>query len=250
VGDVNRKNEKLANLNEEKNRMMGLLAHDLRNPLGAVRLLSYELAEDAGDPELPRETGKRIDAAVDRMMEMVTRLLDVTAIDTGNFTLDIQPVHAAALLKNIAEEQASKARAKGQRILVQVEPEAPAILADSLYLKESLDNLVSNALKFMPAGPPERTLTLRLGRGWIEVEDEGPGFRPEEVEKAFGRFEHLSARPTGGEPSTGLGLSIVKSLVEAMGGSVTLVSEPGQGARFHLDFLVDPDHGAKPELAP
>lgn len=250
VGDVNRQNEKLANLNEEKNRMMGMLAHDLRNPLGAVRLLSYELAEAEGDPELPRETGKRIEAAVDRMMEMVTRLLDVTAIDTGNFTLDIQPVDAAVLLKNIAEEQGARAREKGQRILLQMEAAAPAILADSLYLKESLDNLVSNALKFMPAGPPERTLTLRLGEGWIEVEDQGPGFRPEEIERAFGRFEHLSARPTGGEPSTGLGLSIVKSLVEAMGGTVSLDSQPGQGARFHLEFLVDPDHGDRPGFAP
>lgn len=240
VADVNRQKDKLAELNEEKNRMMGILAHDLRNPLGAVRLYAEELAEGDAEPGRPVEVGRRIAGAVNRMLEMVTRLLDVTAIDTGNLTLETVPINAASMLDILAEEHGAKAHTKGQRILLELEPDAPMILADGLYLKEVLDNLISNALKFMAPGPPEQRLILRLGKGWIEVEDEGPGFDPEEVQKAFGRFERLSARPTGGEPSTGLGLSIVKGLVEAMGGTITLSSEPGHGARFHLTFPLAP----------
>jgi len=97
---------------------------------------------------------------------------------------------------------------------------------------------VSNALKFTPPGPPERVIWIRVraqeGAGVMEIQDDGPGFTPEDHVRVFQRFAKLSARPTGGEASTGLGLSIARSLTEAMGGRLELESQPGRGATFRV----------------
>lgn len=236
VATVAAQKDNLERLNEEKTRMMGLLAHDLRNPLGAVRLYAEGLVEGMEDAADVRRVGLRIGGAVDRVLEMATRVLDITAIDTGHVHLSLEPVELAPLFELVEEEQGHKARAKGQAIVFEILPEAGRLQADPRVLKEVLDNLVSNALKFMPPGPPLRQVRLRAGPGWIEVVDEGPGFRPADLAKVFGRFERLSARPTGGESSTGLGLSIVKSLVESMGGQVRLSSVFGEGSTFRLEF--------------
>jgi signal transduction histidine kinase len=102
---------------------------------------------------------------------------------------------------------------------------------------EIVDNLVSNALKF---SPPGRRVWVRTGCGAagvrVEVSDEGPGLTSADRERAFRRFQRLSARPTAGESSTGLGLSIVKTLVELHGGTIAIESEPGAGARFVVDL--------------
>ena len=132
------------------------------------------------------------------------------------------------------------AEAKGQALVLGEAPEDVRVSADGDYLQEVLDNLVTNALKFMAPGPPVRTATLGFGRlgamGFIDIRDEGPGFSEEDRARAFARFTKLSARPTGGETSTGLGLSIVRKLVERMQGRVELDSQLGRGSRFRLSF--------------
>ncbi len=233
-------NQELAHLNEEKSRMMGVLAHDLRNPLGAVLLYAEELREGLDSVETGKKLGIRMASAVDRVIEMSKRILDVTAIDLGRVKVLPRPLDPSTILESVAIDHAAKASTKGHSILVEAVDHPVAFVADPLLLRQVLDNLVSNALKFMPPGPPQLQVRLRQGPGWIEVEDEGPGFKPQDLERAFGRFERLSAKPTAGEPSTGLGLSIVKSLVEAMGGEIRLWSEPGRGARFHMRFPVTP----------
>lgn len=236
VQDLQVQKDQLAELNHEKNRLMGILAHDLRNPLGAIQLYADGIGETPEDTAEVRYMAERIGHATGRMMEMIHRLLDVNAIDSGGVKIALAPVDASELLAIVMEEQAPRAAAKGQRLELGVDPAASPLLADAMHLKEVVDNLVTNAIKFTPPGPPERIIHLRLGPGWIEVQDQGPGFRPEETAKAFGRFERLSARPTGGESSTGLGLSIVKALVEAMGGEIQLTSHPGEGATFRISL--------------
>jgi signal transduction histidine kinase len=98
-----------------------------------------------------------------------------------------------------------------------------------------LDNLISNALKYSPKERRIRTVVAReTGWGTFSVIDEGPGFTLEDKKKVFGRFSKLSAQPTGGESSVGLGLSIVKHMVEAMGGQIILESEEGAGSTFKV----------------
>jgi two-component system sensor histidine kinase/response regulator len=111
--------------------------------------------------------------------------------------------------------------------------EHAAVQADPTALSQVLGNLVSNAVKFSPPGK-EISIGLRSADSYVEcyIQDQGPGFTEADKTRMFQRYGRLSAQPTGGEPSAGLGLSIVKKLVEAMGGALICESTAGSGARF------------------
>ncbi len=227
-------NEKLVTLDALKNRMLGIVAHDLRNPIGAV--MTY--AELLTDPAMPKEevveVAEHVGQSARFMYELLRRFLDLEAIERGKMELTLKAVDPLPLLQRLAEQQRPRAEAKGLKLEVLMPEVLRPLWADPVYLQEVLENLVSNAIKFSPIDPPGKRVFLEAGEGWIAVADEGPGFTTADREKVFGKFERLSARPTGGESSTGLGLAIVKSLAEQMGGSITLESEPGKGARFIL----------------
>ncbi len=221
----------LYRLNEEKSLFMGMAAHDLRNPLHGIRLRAELLAqhEDAA----AQGAAQAICAAVDEVVRLLNRLLDLEAIETGHRGLQRQPVALDAVVQRACTLHQGRARAKSLQLIP--EPVAPSLVvqADQDTLAEVVDNLMTNAIKFSPQG---RRIWLgaaqRDAEAALWVRDEGPGFLPEDKAQAFKGFARLSARPTGGEPSTGLGLAIVKRLVEDMGGRIILESEPGQGATF------------------
>jgi signal transduction histidine kinase len=127
------------------------------------------------------------------------------------------------------------ARRKQLKIETAFPSQDALVLADATGLDQIVDNLLSNAVKFSP--PNKRIfVSVHPSPGHVEcvVRDEGPGFKPEDMERMFRRYVRLSARPTGGEPSTGLGLSIVRKLVRAMKGELECESVPEQGATFRL----------------
>ena len=106
-------------------------------------------------------------------------------------------------------------------------------MADPHRLRQVIDNLISNAIKFSPPGSTVQVSAQRMPSGWrINVQDEGPGVTPSDRERLFQDFARLSARPTGGEKSTGLGLAITRRVVEAHNGQIGVDSEPGHGANF------------------
>ena len=229
---LGRINQHLGRLNEEKSHMLGIAAHDLRNPLSGITLYAETLL--GGEPAAVGPAGRILKLARD-MGLLIERLLNSSRIDAGHLSLHMEAVDACALLRELKERHAAAATAKGLAIELDL-PEGglPPLLADPFHLMEALDNLVSNALKFMPKGPPLRRVVLRAREGLIEVQDEGPGFTAADQTHAFERFRRLSAKPTAGEGSTGLGLSIVKALVEAMGGEIALASAAGRGATFRI----------------
>jgi len=226
--------ERLREMNDEKNEFMGIVAHDLRSPLGTIKGFSDLLLDD---PEMARgereDFTRRISDTAARMSEMVQNLLDANRIERGEMKLDLAPTELSALLGGVVAAYRPRAAAKQQTLHLQNEAAALTVAADPSVLAQVLENLVSNAVKY---SPPGKNIFARLKKlpdaVRCEVQDEGPGLSAEDQKKLFGKFARLSAKPTGGEHSTGLGLSIVKKMVEAMNGQVWCESELGRGATF------------------
>jgi len=230
--------QELSRLNEEKNEFMGIAAHDLRSPLGTIQGFSDLLLDD---PELAREERedftRRISDTAKRMSEMVQNLLDANRIERGEMKLNLAPTELSAPLSGVVEAYRPRAAAKQQSVHLLNETPPVTVLVDPSVLVQVLENLVSNAVKY---SPPGKNIFVRLKKlpdaVRCEVQDEGPGLSAEDQKKLFGKFARLSAKPTGGEHATGLGLSIVKKMVEAMNGRVWCESEPGRGALFIVQF--------------
>ena len=236
AADLESMNRDLKALNEQKDQYLGLVVHDLRNPLNGILLSAEVLAEEAPDADL-REQAGRIARTATEMGGLIGRFLDIAAIDAGNVKALPEPCFLDALARDAAEAHAPQAAQKGIRILPLVPDRAEPAWADPAFVKEILSNLLSNAIKFSPAG---KTVTIRVETAGDEVvlsvEDQGPGLTDEDKRRLFGRFARLTAQPTGGEPSIGLGLSIVKHMVEACDGRIWVDSAEGRGAAFCVAF--------------
>lgn len=238
TAELQRRQEALERLNEEKNQFLGIAAHDLRAPLNAIGLSAEELVLPGLTPGEIVASGLRIQQCVEQMTVLIQNLLDINLIESGRLRLQPEMLDLRVLGAELQMRHGKRASAKGQRIELHTPWEEVLVWADLIHVREVLDNLVSNALKFTPPGPPERVIHLRVRSlpdgGEVAVQDDGPGFTPEDRARAFERFAKLSARPTAGEASTGLGLSIARSLTEAMGGRLDLESQPGRGATLRV----------------
>jgi signal transduction histidine kinase len=238
---IHRNSLELRRLNEEKNEFMGIAAHDLRNPLGAVKGYAEMILEDQ---DLPRQaledSARRIRDAAGRMVEMVQNLLDANRIERGEMKLNLAPANLYPLLSAVVEAQRPRATAKQQTIHLPDQPAVAMAPVDSNLMVQVLENLVSNAVKYSPSG---KNIFTRLKQDErvvrVEVQDEGPGLSEEDQKRLFRKYVRLSAKPTAGEHSTGLGLSIVKKMVEAMNGQVWCESEFGRGATFIVALPVE-----------
>lgn len=228
-----RLNEQLARANRQKTEVLQIASHDLRNPLNAMVLLASDLPEEKGD-DAP---GHQITSLVYQMQGIIEELIDTVALDTGGLKLRRDPVDVTACAADVVERNRRLAEHKKQKL--DFTGDTPAIAnVDAARLKQALDNLVSNAIKF---SPPERPISVDVRPGErtvrIVVADEGPGLTEEDQSRLFGRFQRLSAQPTGGEKSTGLGLANSRRLVELNGGRIGAESDgPGLGSRFWIEL--------------
>jgi signal transduction histidine kinase len=226
-------NKHLVNLNNEKNELMGIAAHDLRNPL-AVILGNSELMATTKDPSTLTRLSQNTRSVAIRMRNLIADLLDVNAIEQGKFRVRKERCDVRALIEQSLEQNQSAADRKQITFRVGIS-EGLWATADSAATVQILDNLISNALKYSPPNTtvhihalPEKESVV------INVRDEGPGISEADQKKMFQKFTRLTARPTGGESSTGLGLAIVKKLAEAMSGSIQCLSTLGSGTTFVL----------------
>ena len=235
-------NHRLSRLNDEKNEFLGIAAHDLKNPLNSIRGMAQVISKrkevGLGDEDMAHQ----IEVSANFMFEIITNLLDVNKIENGKLVIQPTNVDLGLSLNAVIDRYAVAATKKNIRLQADIfsgGAPADAVFADPTLTIQILDNLVSNAVKYSPhnsnvwirgyENPAQKTIA-------VSVRDEGPGFSDEDKEKLFGKFARLSAKPTGGEHSTGLGLSIVKRLVEAMGASIYFDSEQGKGATFTVEF--------------
>jgi signal transduction histidine kinase len=229
---LGRKNEMLLQLNQEKDALMSVVAHDLKSPLNKIQGLSNLL---------------KLDGELSKNQAYYVQMIDRVVRDGTSFISDLLSVHAFEMesLPEISEFDASEiVREKtngsygiafNKKIKLHLHLQPVTISSDKEYLARITDNLVSNAIKF---SPEQSEVTVSLERNGnkllLSVEDKGPGFTEQDKKLLFKKFKKLSARPTGGESSNGLGLAIVKTLVDSLGGTIDLDNAVGGGTKFSV----------------
>jgi len=245
--DIKQKNEQLINrnaqlltLNEEKNDLMKILAHDIRSPLSQIMMIANILSDEEKEQLIDKKDFlHQISVNAERINEMVAKILDVEGMESDKMKVLRERIDIRDILSEIKNRYLSVASKKGIHLKVESCTENYIIRTDHLLLILVLENLVSNAIKFSSADSSVELIAECQYDGVLfKVRDEGPGFTEEDKKKAFARFQKLSAQPTGGEKSIGLGLSIVKKYVGEMGGEVWLESEEGKGTTFFVKLTV------------
>lgn len=234
-------NEKLNKLNDEKNELLGIAAHDLKNPLSGI--LSFSRKIQKNFDTLKKDDicmfCNEMEKASEKMFELITDLLDVNAIESGKRSTKIEHFDLGVLCQRVVLDYTPRAESKNIRIHYKYD-EVPKLTADRSALRQVLDNLISNAVKFTPPG---KNVYLHVSHDANKIrfliKDEGPGFTLKDKTKLFSKFARLSAIPTGNEHSTGLGLSIVKKLTEILNGDVRCQSGEGKGAEFIVEIPAD-----------
>jgi two-component system, sensor histidine kinase and response regulator len=233
-------------LNREQTEIMGIISHDLKNPLSGIMGISEIIGNNAEQLSWERVSnfGNEIHRNAERMFALIKNLLDMNAVETGQLTANLVKLEALPIITLLADmfrEQAAR-----KNITIHCSGDAAlSVLADEMLFNQVVENILSNAVKYSPHG---KNVFVRVASALrddvrsvrhyvrIEVQDEGYGISEDDMKRLFGKFVRLSAEPTGGEDSTGLGLSIVKKLVELMDGRIWCESEPGNGATFIVEF--------------
>jgi len=234
-GQLAEQNERLRKVDEARNQFLAIVSHELRTPLTSIVSFS-ELIR--GEAEGLTADGIRfldiIERNADRLHRLVGDLLMLDRLEAGALPLDLAPVSIADLAAE-AVRSASAAAAK-QGISIDVATgKGPAVPGDHRRLMQVLDNLIANAVKFSPRNRRVHVKAAYDGSQWrIDVTDSGIGIPPEEVGRLFSRFVRASNARTAGLPGTGLGLSVVKVLVEMHGGHVEVKSTLGRGSTFSV----------------
>jgi len=236
-------NTQLVELNQEKNEILGIASHDLKNPLstiiGGTELIENTLQVDGSiSNEELTEILQLINYSTDRMVILINNLLNVNVIESDEMQLSMTKDNILPLVQQVVLEYRPKAEAK--HITIHFSPDSNVYLAyiDLDVTYQILDNLISNAVKYTPFGGNICVKILKNTDNmvWCEIHDDGPGLSQEDQTKLFGKFNRLTPRPTNDETSTGLGLFIVKKLITMMGGEVWCDSELGKGSTFVIQF--------------
>jgi signal transduction histidine kinase/CheY-like chemotaxis protein len=240
---------RLRRANTYKNEVLGTVAHDLRNPLGVILGRAEMMNELASMSPVPldkiRDQLGHIRSSASQLTGMVGDLISDAMMDAHDIAIKREPVDLAGMLSELVTSNRASAERKRQTLQFSSPPHQ-LWNCDPDRLREAIDNLLSNAIKYSPLGASIR-LSMQLdGDGAvISVQDQGPGLSQDDMSRLFGRFQRLSAKPTGGESSTGLGLSIVKRIVELHGGRIHAASDGlGTGATFTIRLPVVADGAA------
>ncbi len=243
-------NESLQRTSALRAELMEIAAHDLKNPLQAIVGFSYLIAESKSIEEI-KELNKVIYRNSERMFNIIADLLERNNAEEQAQHLERSLTNLSALLEQTAAQFEPQAKLKGQTFIMQIESDCYAEV-NSALIKSVLENLISNAIKYSHEGsriwievckkdmPDTSSSQSAKSTGkWIRigVKDEGQGLSEEDMKHLFGRFQRLSAVPTGGESSTGLGLYITRQIVKRHGGRIWAESEgKGKGAAFFIEL--------------
>ncbi len=229
-------NTALDEANTFKMNMLSMVSHDLKNPLNNIINYAGLVEEDADNTV---QYVRNISQIGWRMLTFVEDLLDTAALELGKLEISLEPLNLSQLIREVEHRYAFYAAQKKQSISIETSDDC-WIRGDEQRLRQVVDNLVSNAVKYAPRNTTI-TIGLQQGNNYVRlvVSDEGPGISEADKKQMFGFFQRLSAQPTGGESSSGVGLAIVKKLVEMMNGRVWCESELGDGLPSGATFIVE-----------
>lgn len=238
LAEVEKLNADLKTMDTEKSDLLGIVVHDLKSPLANILMLGQLLSRESESlkPADIREFAADIVTTSNRMMELIINLLDIHSMEAGTMKFTEERFDLMVEISSVLYLYAERAAAKRIHLHVDAPPSA-FIRADRGAVIRVMDNIISNAVKYSPHGKNIH-VQIEADRDMVRcsVRDEGPGISKDDMEKLFGKFARLSAQPTGGEHSTGLGLSIVRKLVDAMQGAVWCECAEGGGAKFVLEL--------------
>lgn len=231
---VEERTKDLVAANSAKDHFLSIASHDLKAPIvGILGLIRLMKTDQSGRSETDREYLAYMEESCHNMYHLIANLLDINRIELGENTIKKQSVNLPNLLNQIKSEFEPQAQRK--QIKLSIIQTDGTLHTDPNALQRILENLLSNAIKF---SPKDTTVCLRLtrasGQVQFEVIDEGPGIPQEEIKELFNKFSRLSNKPTGGEESSGLGLSIVKELVGLIDGNISVESTLHKGSVFSV----------------
>jgi signal transduction histidine kinase len=235
---IEKQSLELENLLEEKDNIIRILAHDLRNPLANITVLTRMLEKQVTEKE-PKEVIDMISSASSNAQVLVKQVLDMATLDYSEGGIKLSPTDFQSVVNEVVQSFRQIAESKGISIRMTDVDKYCMVMADLTYLRLVLENLISNALKFSPSGKEIKLLVAdaHSEQVQIRVRDYGPGVPAEEENMLFKKFSKLSARPTAGESSNGLGLSLVKRYMELMNGKVWFERPEDGGAIFAIELV-------------
>jgi len=235
--ELTTQHNQLQTLNNEKQQIIGVVSHDLKGPFNRIFALVQLLNMSGHNLTTDQQeyAGKIQQVAVDGL-NMVRNLLDTRKVEDHMIEMELDRLNLDSFLFSFIKNYRSIAAKKKINIALDC-PADLHIIVDRSFLNRIMDNLLSNAVKF---SEPNTTVHVTVENGddeaRLSVKDEGPGISEEDHKKLYQKFQRLSAKPTAGESSTGLGLFIVKTLIEKMGGTIQCKSRLGEGAVFTATF--------------
>ncbi|WP_291322781.1 HAMP domain-containing sensor histidine kinase [Desulfonatronospira sp.] len=237
--ELQKKNTELTKLNELKNHFLGMAAHDLRNPLGAIRNLSEFLLEEASD-SLSAEYIQFLEiihSSSNFMLSLLDQLLDIARIEAGKLELDYQSTDLISLIKSSVDINKILAEKKKVQIRLEHFEAIPFVELDSMKIEQVMHNLLSNAVKFSPEGGLIKVHVFLSGNHvTVSVTDKGPGIPEEDIQKLYQPFAKTSVKAPGGEKSTGLGLAIVHKIILGHMGKIWVESKVDHGTTFFFSL--------------
>lgn len=237
--ELTRKNTELRRLNDLKNKFIGMAAHDLRNPLANIISFSDFLRDELKDSLSENHYNflKNISHSSEFMFSLIEDLLDYSKIESGKIQMNLEKLDVAKKLKGIVQNFNTLSERKKITIDFSPEQDNVEITADKNKIEQVFQNIINNAIKFSPQHSKINVrLKLKEDSVLIEVQDFGVGIENENLDKVFVPFTSIASKGTAGEKSTGLGMSIVKNIVENHKGKIWLESEPGKGTTFFVEL--------------
>lgn len=229
----------LLELSEQKSEFLGILTHDLKSPLTSIlQTIQLYLSSDQSPSTELKECFSQIEAIASGAISTIEEMVTIDALESNQLRVNPERLDIASLARDVIQTLTPQAKAKSISIIASC-PDSLEARFDYRLMFMAVENIIGNAIKFSPPGSSVWVTLTRLekaGLTRIDIKDEGPGLTEEDLKRLFSKFARLSAKPTAGESSTGLGLAITRKILDFHEGSIRAANCEGKGAVFTIEF--------------